>query len=54
MALEEIGRRASDRDPGLLGTPQEWEKLFHGLIEEVGRGVTISVDMVVALGQKEK
>ena len=51
MALEEIGRLASERAPELLGTPREWEELFHGLIEDVGRGVTVSMDMVVALGR---
>ncbi|KAL9108138.1 MAG: hypothetical protein Q9227_007115 [Pyrenula ochraceoflavens] len=54
MALEEIGRLASNRNPGLLGTPLEWEELFHGLIGDVGCGVTISMDMVVALGQMRK
>ena len=52
MALEEIGRKASNRSPRLLGVPQEWEELFCGLIEEVGRGVTVSMDMMVTLGQK--
>lgn len=52
--LEEIGRLASNHDPELLGTPEEWNELFNGLIEDVGRGVTISMDMVVALGQKRK
>ena len=53
MALEEIGRRASERDPGMLGTAEEWEHLFHGLVEDVGCCVTISMDMVVALGRKK-
>ena len=52
MALEEVGRLASSRDPTLLGTSEEWMALFHDLLEEVGRGVAISMDMVVALGQK--
>ena len=52
MALEEIGQLASGKDPELLGTPAEWEGLFRGLVEDMGRGVTVSMDMVVALGQK--
>lgn len=54
MALEEIGRLASNRDSELVGTPQEWEASFHGLVEEVGRGVTISMDMVAVLGKAER
>ncbi|KAI9708926.1 MAG: hypothetical protein M1820_003620 [Bogoriella megaspora] len=54
IGLEAMGRLAGERDGRLIGTSQSWEQLFHGLIEEVSSGVTISMDMVVALGRKQE
>ena len=53
VALDEVGQLAAERDPGLVGTLEEWQELFRGLVEETARGLTIDIDMVSALGRKE-
>lgn len=52
MALEGIGAIAAGKDSALLGTHEEFRKLFRKAVLETQDGVTISMDMIVAIGRK--
>lgn len=36
----------------LIGTDKNWDKLWEGCLEEINQGVSITLDMVVAVGRK--
>ena len=52
MALEGIGALTAGKNSALLGTHEEFRMLFGKAVRETQDGVTISMDMVVAVGRK--
>ena len=52
VALEAIGAIAPGKDSNLLGTHEEFRRLFRKAVLETQEGVTISMDMTVAVGRK--
>ena len=52
LALEGIGAVAAGKDGALLGTHKAFRTLFGKAVRETRDGVTISMDMVVAVGRK--
>ena len=52
VALEGFGALAAGKDGALLGTHEEFRMLFGKAVRETQDGVTISMDMVVAVGRK--
>lgn len=52
VALEAIGAIAAQKDSTLLGSHDDFRALFRKAVLETQQGVTISMDMIVAVGRK--
>ena len=52
VALEGIGAIAAGKDSTLLGSHEDFRVLFRKAVLETQAGVTISMDMIVAVGKK--
>lgn len=52
VALEGIGAIAAGKDSTLLGSHEDFRTLFKKAVLETQDGVTISMDMIVAVGRK--
>lgn len=52
MALEEVGAIATDKSTTLLGSHKEFRELLTNAVQEVQQGVSLGIDMVVAVGKK--
>ena len=52
MALEEIGAIAAGKSAPLLGSHEEFRELFKNAVVETQQGVSVGMDMVVAVGRK--
>ena len=52
LGLEEIGANAADRSTPLLESHEGFRELFKDATRETQQGVSLGVDMVVAVGRK--
>lgn len=52
MALEEIGAIAAGKSAPLLGSHEKFRELFKNAVVETQQGVSVGMDMVVAVGRK--
>lgn len=52
MAVEGIGAIAAERDNALLGSHEVFRNLFGKAVLETQDGVTLSMDMIVAVGRQ--
>ena len=51
-ALERVGALAAGKDIKLLGLDEEFRTLFVKVLQKTQSGVSISIEMVVAVGRK--
>ena len=52
LGLEEIGANAADQSVPVLESHEEFRELFKNATQETQQGVSLGVDMVVAVGRK--
>lgn len=52
VGLEEIGAIATDKSTALLGSHKEFRVLLANAVQEAQQGVSLGIDMVVAVGRK--
>lgn len=52
VALEDIGAIATDKSTALLGSHEDFRELFTNAAHEAQQGVSLGMDMVVAVGRK--
>jgi len=51
MALSHVAQIAV-RDGSMIGTDKNWEELWTKAADEIGQGVSITMDMLVIVGRK--
>ena len=52
VGMEELGAIATDKSAALLGSHEEFQELPKKAVQETQQGVSLEIDMVVAVGRK--